>query len=227
MSVLLDRIDAGEIFAAASVDAISLKEARNQLQSYSAVDRIIEGLDQRFTDAIAAEGCATPRLFLERTFARLPPTLGSVYSAEMIACDEAFVRCEKQSPEGTLSVALVFWFRARSYYAARQVFAMFNRRFDSRPIEEHFGLLRADPAQTASRLPLLPLILLPTRRARKPLFDHSSRSLLRVLRLQAQLMSCSVCRPLTLHLSRSSRRQEPIPRLTRVIRGLHCRSRIG
>ena len=68
---------------------------------------MIEGLDQRFTDSITSESCATPRLFLERTLARLPAMLGGVYSAAMIAFDETPVRCEKQSPEGTLSVALV------------------------------------------------------------------------------------------------------------------------
>ena len=97
---------------------------------------MIKGLDQCFTDSIIADGCATPRLFLERTLAKLPPTLGGVYSAAMIACDETPVRCEKQSPKGTLSVALVFCFRIRSYNAAYQVFAMFNHRFDSSSIAE-------------------------------------------------------------------------------------------
>ena len=40
-----------------------------------------------------AEGCATPRLFLERTLARLPPTLGGVDFAAMIAFDELRIRC--------------------------------------------------------------------------------------------------------------------------------------
>ena len=140
MSALLDRFDAAEIFALASVDVISVDDARNQLQSHIAVDVMIEGLAQRFTDSIMTEGCATPRLFLERTLARLPPMLGGVYSAAMIACDELPIFCEKQSPEGTLSVALVFCFRVRSYYAARQVVAMFNRRFDSRPIAERLSV---------------------------------------------------------------------------------------
>ena len=140
MSSLLDRFDAAEIFAAASVVAISVNDARNQLQSYSVVDVMIEGLDLRFIDSIAAEGCGTPRLFLKRTLARLPPTLGGVYFAAMIACDEALARCEKQSPESTLSFALVFCFRIRSYYAARQFFAMFNRRFDSRLIAERLSI---------------------------------------------------------------------------------------
>ena len=39
---------------------------------------MIEGFDQRFTDSIITEGCATPRLFLERILARLPPTLGGL-----------------------------------------------------------------------------------------------------------------------------------------------------
>ena len=95
---------------------------------------MIKGFDQRLPDSIAAEGCATRRMFFERTLARLPLTLGGVYSAAIIACDDKFVRCEKQSPEGTLSVALVFCYCICSYYAARQVFVMFNRRFDSRPI---------------------------------------------------------------------------------------------
>ena len=81
MSALLDRFDAAEIFALASVDAISVEDARNQLQSHIAVDVMIEGLDQRFTDSIMADGCASPRLYLERTLARLPPTLGGVYFA--------------------------------------------------------------------------------------------------------------------------------------------------
>ena len=101
---------------------------------------MIEGLDQRFTDSITSEGCTTPRLFVERTLARLPPTLGGVYSAAMIACDKTPVRCEKQSPEATLSIALLFCIRIRSYYAACQVFAMFNSRFESRPIEERLSV---------------------------------------------------------------------------------------
>ena len=132
MSALLDRFDATEIFDLASVNAISVDDARNQLQSHIAVDVMTEGLDQRFSDSIIAEGCATPSLFLERTLARLPPTLGNVNSAAMIACDELPVRCEKQSPEGTLFDALVLCLLVRSYYAARQVVVMFNRRFDSR-----------------------------------------------------------------------------------------------
>ena len=78
MSAPLDRFDAAEIFAAASVEAISVKDALRQLQSHIAVDVMIENLDQRFTDSIPFEGSATPRLFLERTVARLPPTLGCV-----------------------------------------------------------------------------------------------------------------------------------------------------
>ena len=140
MSALRDRFDAAKIFGLTSVDAISVEVARNQLQSHIAVDVMIEGFDQRFIDLIMAEGCATPRLFLERTLARLPPTLGGVYYAAMIACDEIPVRCEKQSPDGTLSVALVFCFRVRSYYAARHVVTMFNRRFDSRPIAERLSV---------------------------------------------------------------------------------------
>ena len=120
MSALLDRLDAAEIFALASVDAISVEDARNQLQSHSAVDAMIEGIDQPFTNSIIAEGCATPRLFFKSTLARLPPTLGNVYFAAMMACDETPVRCKKLSPEGTLSVALVFCFRIRLYYAARR-----------------------------------------------------------------------------------------------------------
>ena len=77
-----------------------------------------------------SECCATSHLFLEKTIARLPPKFGDVYSATIIASDKTTVRCEKQSPEGTLSVALVFSFRNRLYFVGRQVFAMFNRRFD-------------------------------------------------------------------------------------------------
>ena len=72
MSALLNRFDAAEIFAFASVDAISVEDAQNQRQSHNAVDVMIEGFDQRFTDSIIAEGCATPRLFRKRTLARLP-----------------------------------------------------------------------------------------------------------------------------------------------------------
>ena len=123
---------------------------------------MIEKLDQRFTDSLKddmAEGCATPRLFLERTLARLPPTLGGVYFVAIIACDELPARCEKQSPEGTLFVVLVFCFRVRSYYAARQVVVMFNSRFDSRPIAERFSVCyvpiphrrrAANPAQSST-----------------------------------------------------------------------------
>ena len=64
MSALLDLFDAAGIFALGSVDAISVEDARNQLQSHRAVDMMIEGLDQRFTDSIIAEGCAIPRLYL-------------------------------------------------------------------------------------------------------------------------------------------------------------------
>ena len=95
MSALLDRFDAAEIFNLTLVDAISVENARCHLQIHIAVDEMIEGFDQRSTDLIMAEGCVTPRLFLERILARLQPTLGSVYSAEMIACDKTPVRCEK------------------------------------------------------------------------------------------------------------------------------------
>ena len=166
MSALLDLFDAAEIFVLDSVDAISVEDARNQLQSHKAVDVMIEGFHQHFTDSIMAEGCATPRLFLERTLASLPPTLGRVYSAAMIACDETPVRCEKQSPEGTLSFALVFCFRVRSYYAARQVVAMFNGRFDSRPIAERLSVFYVPIPHIAVQR--LPLSRPPTRRACKP-----------------------------------------------------------
>ena len=139
MCAPFDRFNAAELLAAGSVDAISVKDARRQLQSHIAVDVMIEGLDQRIIDSITSQGCAT-RLFLDRTLARLPSTLGGVYSAWMIACDETPVRCETQSPEGTLSVVLVFCFLIRLYYEARQVFAMFNRRFDSRRIAERLSI---------------------------------------------------------------------------------------
>ena len=42
MSALLDRFDAAEIIALASVDSISVDEARNQLQSHIAIDVMIE-----------------------------------------------------------------------------------------------------------------------------------------------------------------------------------------
>ena len=240
MSALLDRFDAAEIIALASVDAISVEDARNQLQSHIAVDVMIEGFDQRFTDTIIAEGCATPRLFLERTLARLPPTLAGVDSAAMIACDETPVRCEKQSSKGTLSVALVFCFRIRSYYAARQVVAMFNRRFDWRPIAERYSVcyvpiphrrssataaqLSADASSSQTPNPLR--LSNPSCQARVPPLDHSSRFPLCAPRLQARLLSYSVSRSLAVHFSRSSHRRKLTPRLTPVIRGLHCRSRI-
>ena len=58
----------------------------------------------------------------------------------MIAFDETPVSCEKQSPEGTLSVALVYCFCIGLYYAARQVLAMLNRRFESRSIAERLSV---------------------------------------------------------------------------------------
>ena len=140
MSALLALFDAADIFALALVDAISVDDAQNQLQSNIEVDVMITKLDQRFTDSIMAKGCATPRLFLEQTLARLPPTLGGVYFSSIIGCDKRFIRCEKQSPEGTLSVALVFCFRVRSYYEARQVVAMINCRFYSRLIAERLSV---------------------------------------------------------------------------------------
>ena len=140
MSASLDRFDAAEIFAFTSVEAMFEEDVRNQLQSNGAVDVMIECFDLRFIDSIIAESCATPRLVLKRTLAKLQLTLGGVYSAAMIACDETLVRCEKKSPEGTLFIAFVFCFRIRTYYAARQVVAMFNRRFDSRPIAKRLSV---------------------------------------------------------------------------------------
>ena len=109
-SAPLDRFDAADIFAAASDDVISVDDARWQLQSHIAVDVMIEGLDKQFADSITSEGCAIFHQFVERKLARLPLTLGDVYSAAMIVCDETLVRCKKQSPKGTLSVVLVFCF---------------------------------------------------------------------------------------------------------------------
>ena len=242
ISSLLDRFDAAKIFVAASVVAISVEYARCQLQSHIAVDVMIECLDQRFTDAIAAEGCAIPRLFLERTIARLPPTLGGVYSAAMIACDETPVSCERLSPEGTLSVALVFCFRfrrtTRSVKSLRCSIAN-STRVRSRnasvcyvpiPYRDSVALASAaaQSADASSSQALNPLRRSNLScRPQVPLIDHSSRSPLRAFRLQARLLSCSVRRSLAVHLSRSSRRQEHTPRLTRVIRGLHCRSRVS
>ena len=148
MSSLLDRFDAADIFAAASIDAIFVEDTRSQMQSHIALDVMIESIDQRFTESIAGDSCATLRQFLERTLARMPPTLNGVHFTAMIACDDTPVRCEKQSIEGTLSVSPVFCFRIRSYYAARQVVAMFKRRFDTRPPTERLYLLRADSRQT-------------------------------------------------------------------------------
>ena len=45
MSALLDRFNTAGIFALASVNAISVDDARNQLQSQIAFDVMIEGLD--------------------------------------------------------------------------------------------------------------------------------------------------------------------------------------
>ena len=196
---MLDRFDAVEIFALASVDAISVDDARNQLRSHIAVDVIIERLDKRLTDSIIAEGCSTVCLFLERTLERLPPTLRDVDSTAMIACDELPVHCQKQSPEGTLSDAFVFCFRVRSYYAARQVVVMFNRRFDSRPTRETFlghyvpiphSRSAANAAQSStdasSSQASNPLgCSNPSCQARAPAFVHSSRSFPRTPRLQA------------------------------------------
>ena len=102
-----------------------------------------------------AKGCATPRLFLERTFAKLPPTLGSVYFAALIPCDKLPVRFEKQSPKSTLSVALVFFSRSlvlRGTSSCRDV------QPTIRIAPNHgttLGLLRADPAVTHCRECLL------------------------------------------------------------------------
>lgn len=93
ISSLLDRIDAAEIFAAVSVDAIFVEDARSQLESHIAVDVLIEGIDQRFIESIAVESCATPGQFLKRTLARLPPMLGGVYSVLLMACHHTPVRC--------------------------------------------------------------------------------------------------------------------------------------
>ena len=46
MSSLLNRSDAAEIFAAASVEAIYVEDARSQLHSHIAVDVMFEGIDQ-------------------------------------------------------------------------------------------------------------------------------------------------------------------------------------
>ena len=166
MSALLDRFNAAESFALASVDAISVEDVRHQLQSHIAVDVMIEGLDQRFTDSIIAEGCATPRLFLERTLARLPPILGGADSAAMIAFDETPDRCQKHSSKGTLSVVLVFCFRIRLYYAARQVVAMFN--LDSTRVRLRNVLRFATCRSLTDAAPRQPISYLPTRQARKP-----------------------------------------------------------
>ena len=91
------------------------------MQRNIAVDVLIENINQRFTDLIADDNCSTFCQCFERTFARLPPTLGDVYFEAMIASDRTPVRCEKQSPENTLSVALVICFRIRSYYVARRL----------------------------------------------------------------------------------------------------------
>lgn len=78
MSSLLDRIDTARILASALVDAISVNNAASEQLSHIAVNVMIEGFDQRFTDSIAADGCATPRQFLKRIFARLPPKINGV-----------------------------------------------------------------------------------------------------------------------------------------------------
>ena len=101
MSAPHDVFDAAEIFAVPTVDLISMEDARLQLQNHIGVDVIIEGLDQRFTDSITSQCCATSHLFLEQTLARLPATLGDVYSPAIIVCDKTTVRCEKQSSENT------------------------------------------------------------------------------------------------------------------------------
>ena len=176
------------------------------------------------------EDCATLCLFLERTLARLPPTLGGVYSAAMIACDKLPIRFEKQSPEGTLSVAFVFCFRVRSYYSARQVVSMFNRRFDARLNAERLtvcyvwipqGRIAPNAAQSStdasisqafqftltqqlqsssSSAGFCPLVLIPSLHYETP----SSASVVFLHRF------------LTGHLYRSFRRQEPTRHQTRV-----------
>ena len=130
---------------------------------------MIEGLDQRFTDSIIAEGCATPRLFLERTLARLPPTLGGVYFAAMIARDETPVCCDKQSPEGTQSVALVCCFAyARNTRRVKLSRCSPADSTRARSLNGSRSALCRSRRDVASRLPLLPLSPLPTRRALRP-----------------------------------------------------------
>ena len=152
----------------------------------------------------------------------------------MIACDELPVRCETQSLDGTLSIALVFCIRVCSYYAARLIDVQLPIRLaPNRKTTLH--LLRADPAQTQChecrsvvhrRVELasppthfgaaIPAVMLERRLPSTPL-DSPPRT----PRLQAQLFSCSVRRVPAVHLSRSSRRREPTRCLTQVVRELH------
>ena len=94
-----------------------MEVACNQLQSYSAVDVMINNPYPRFTDSIESEGCDTFRLFLEHTLATLQLMLAGVNSAAIIACNEPPVRCKQESPDGKLSVTLVFFFRIYAYYS--------------------------------------------------------------------------------------------------------------
>ena len=95
-----------------------MDDARNQLKSHIAVDVMIEGLDQRFTDSIMAEGCATFRLVLERTLARLPPMLGGVnFGAMMPATNYPFAARNSHPKARCLSLSCsVFAFARTTRY---------------------------------------------------------------------------------------------------------------
>ena len=132
MEPQLDRFDSAEMFTAAAADGVTVDTASVQLKKFHVVEVHVEGLDQRFLDEIAAEGYNSPRAFLLKSFAKLSPTLGVVYTSALVASDEYLIPAEKQSRKGVTTSTRVFRFRTLSFFAARQVAAILARRFESR-----------------------------------------------------------------------------------------------
>ena len=235
MSALLDRFDAAEIFNAASIDATSVEAGLQQLQSHIAFDVMIEGLDQRFTDSITSEGCATSRLFLERTLARLPQTFGGVYSATMIVCNETPVRCEISHPIDpkarclSLSCSVFVFARSTRGVKSSRCSTADSTRVRSWNVAKSATM--RSRTDTASRLLLLllllsPLLTLQAREHPSTLLDRSSRSPHRTHPLQARPPPWSAHRSPAVHFSHSSCRQESTLRLNRIVFELRCQSRV-
>ena len=140
-----DRFDSAELFTAAAADGVTVEAASVQLKKFHVVEVHVEGLDQRVFDEIASEGYNSPRAFLLKSFAKLSPTLGAIYTSAIVASEEHLIPAEKQSREGVTTSTRVFRFRTRSFFAARQVAAILARRFESRlpaeRLEERYAQL--------------------------------------------------------------------------------------